>query len=136
MVKNLPARQEIWVPSLGQEDPLEKGMITHSSILAWRIPWTQKSESDMTERLTHTHTHTHIHTHTHSHSGQYSQARLISAEKKTIVNRTIWLILKFNFSYSISSWVFPLQESHYYIIRFINYSTNIAKVIVQDKVGN
>ena len=38
MVKNLPAMQEIWVQSLGQEDSLEKGMTTHSSILAWRIP--------------------------------------------------------------------------------------------------
>ena len=42
MVKNLPAMQENWVQSLGQEDPLEKGMDTHSSILAWRIPWTDK----------------------------------------------------------------------------------------------
>ena len=40
MVKNLPAMQETWVWSLGQEDPLEKGMATHSSILTWRIPWT------------------------------------------------------------------------------------------------
>ena len=40
MVKNLSAMQEIRVQSLGQEDPLEKGMATHSSILAWRIPWT------------------------------------------------------------------------------------------------
>ena len=39
MVKNLPAMQETWVRSLGQEDPLEKEMATHSSILAWRIPW-------------------------------------------------------------------------------------------------
>ena len=39
-VMNLPARQESWVQSLGQEDPLEKGMATHSSILAWRVPWT------------------------------------------------------------------------------------------------
>ena len=38
MVKNLPAMQETWARSLGQEDPLEKGMATHSSILAWRIP--------------------------------------------------------------------------------------------------
>ena len=38
MVKNLPTVQEIWVLSLGQEDPLEKGMATHSSILGWRIP--------------------------------------------------------------------------------------------------
>ena len=37
MVKNLPVMLETWVPSLGQEDPLEKGMATHSSILAWRI---------------------------------------------------------------------------------------------------
>jgi len=38
MIKNLPAMQETWVLSLGQVDPLEKGMATHSSILAWRIP--------------------------------------------------------------------------------------------------
>ena len=41
MVKNLPAMQETQVRSLGQEDPLERGMATHSSILAWRIPWTE-----------------------------------------------------------------------------------------------
>ena len=41
LVKNLPAMQETWVRSLGQEDPLEKGMATHSSILAWSIPWTE-----------------------------------------------------------------------------------------------
>ena len=59
--KNLPAMQETWVRFLGQEDLLEKGMATYSSILAWRIPWTEKpggqhymghKESDMTERLT------------------------------------------------------------------------------------
>ena len=42
MVKYLPAIQETWVQSLGGEDPLEKGMATHSSILAWRIPWTEE----------------------------------------------------------------------------------------------
>ena len=42
MVKNPPAVQETWVRSLGWEDPLEKGMATHSSILAWRIPWTEE----------------------------------------------------------------------------------------------
>ena len=41
-VKNLPSMQETWVRSLGQEDPLEKEMATHSSILAWRIPWTEE----------------------------------------------------------------------------------------------
>ena len=53
--------QDTWVRSLGQEEALEKGMATHSSILAWRIPWTEKpgrlqswgrKESDMTEQLT------------------------------------------------------------------------------------
>ena len=39
LVKNLPAMQETWVQFLGWEDPLEKGMAPHSSILAWRIPW-------------------------------------------------------------------------------------------------
>ena len=55
MVKNLPAVQETWIRSLGWEDPLEEGMATHSSILAWRIPkdrgvwpWDHK-ESDTTE---------------------------------------------------------------------------------------
>ena len=43
IVKNLPAMQEMWVQSLGQEDPLEKGVATHSSILDWRIPWTEES---------------------------------------------------------------------------------------------
>ena len=41
-VKNLPAMQETWVRSLGREDPLEKGVATHSSILAWKIPWTEE----------------------------------------------------------------------------------------------
>ena len=42
MVKNLPAMKETWVQFLGQEDILEKEMATHSSILAWRIPWTKE----------------------------------------------------------------------------------------------
>ena len=42
MVKNPPAMQETWVPSLGLEDRLEKGKATHSSILAWRILWTEE----------------------------------------------------------------------------------------------
>ena len=41
-VRLLPAMQETWVRSLGQEDPLEKEMATHSSTLAWKIPWTEK----------------------------------------------------------------------------------------------
>ena len=61
MVKDLPAMQEAWVRFLGLEDPQEKGMATHSSTLAWRIPWTEKpgglqpwgrKESDTIEWLT------------------------------------------------------------------------------------
>ena len=61
-VKSLPAMQETQVQSLGWEDPSEKGMATHSSILAWKIPWTEEpgglysswshKESDSTEQLT------------------------------------------------------------------------------------
>ena len=65
-LKRLPAMWETWVRSLGREDPLEKEMATHSSILAWRIPWMEelggpqsmgRKESDTTERL-----HFHFHT--------------------------------------------------------------------------
>ena len=42
VVKNLPAKQETWVRFLGREDPLEKGMATHSSIIAWEISWTEE----------------------------------------------------------------------------------------------
>ena len=42
MGTNLPALQETWVQSLGQEDPLEEGMVTHSSVLSWRISWTEE----------------------------------------------------------------------------------------------
>ena len=64
-LKRLPAMWETWVRSLGREDPLEKEMATHSSILAWRIPWTEelgglqfmgRKESDTTEQL-----HFHFH---------------------------------------------------------------------------
>ena len=44
LVKNLPTMQETWVWSLGWEDALEKGKATHSSILAWRIPWTEEPD--------------------------------------------------------------------------------------------
>ena len=61
-VKNLPAMQETWVQFLGWEDPLEKEMATHSSILAWRIPWTEEpgrynpwGRKSQTQRLNHYH---------------------------------------------------------------------------------
>ena len=63
MVKNLPAMWDTQVQSLGWENPLEKGMATHSSILAWRIPWTEQAtvhrvskQLDMTEATENTHT--------------------------------------------------------------------------------
>ena len=43
LVKNLPPRQEAGIQSLGREDPLEEGVATHASLLAWRIPWTEES---------------------------------------------------------------------------------------------
>ena len=60
-MQGLPAMWENWVQSLGREDPLEKGMATHSSILAWRIPWTEESGGGYSswgckELDTHTHT--------------------------------------------------------------------------------
>ena len=68
-VKILPAIWAVWVQSLSQENPLEKEMATHSSILAWRIPWTESlagysswghKESDVTEQLTLTKTLDHL----------------------------------------------------------------------------
>ena len=56
LVKNLPAMQKTWVPSLGREDLLEKEMATHSSILAWKIPWMEEPgrlQSMGTQRVGH-----------------------------------------------------------------------------------
>ena len=70
MVKNVPVMQETWVWSLGQEDPMEKGMATHSSILTWRIPWIEepgKLQSTELKIVGHgwaTNTYAHTHTHT------------------------------------------------------------------------
>ena len=50
LIKNPPAMWETWIRSLGLEDPLEKGKVTHSSILAWRIPWTVESMGSQTIR--------------------------------------------------------------------------------------
>ena len=62
MVKNQPAMWETWVESLGQQDPLEKGMVTLSSILTCRIPWTEEPDGVYGPRgckeCTHTETHT------------------------------------------------------------------------------
>ena len=59
IVKNLPAMQDTWIRPVGWDDPVEKGMATHSSVLGWGIPWTEEpgglcglKESDVTEQLT------------------------------------------------------------------------------------
>ena len=84
MVKNLPAVQELqerWVRSLGWEDPLEEGMVTHSSILVWRIPWREEpgrlqsigsqgvrhDSSNLACRHASIHSTMYKHTHTHIH---------------------------------------------------------------------
>ena len=82
-LKRLPAMWETWVQSLGQEDPLEKEMATHSSILAWRIPWTEelgglqstgRKESDTTERL---------HFHFEGKVNRIYQRRVLGVRKRT-----------------------------------------------------
>ena len=92
-VKSLLAIQETQVRSLVWEDPLEKDMATHSSILAWRIPWIEKSDrlqSMGSQRVrnnwvTNTHTHTHTHTHTY----------LLLISRRTIFTQVaVWLFLE------------------------------------------
>ena len=85
MVKNLPAMQETQIQSLGQEDPLEKGMATLSSILAWRIPRTEEPgtlQSKRSQRVGHdwaTNTLTFtFHTHTHTYTIQFSSVQSLS----------------------------------------------------------
>ena len=101
MVKNLPAVQETGVWSLGREDPLEKKMATHSSILTWRCPWMEESgglqsmgwetaRHDWATAHTRAHTHTHTHTHTYTlfwHSFLNKQTHHISGGKDKIVKR-------------------------------------------------
>ena len=94
MVKNLPEIQETWVQSLGREDPLEKEMATHSSIHAWRIPWTEEPhglQSMASQKVGHdwgANTHTHIHTHTHlwMSSGEWRGIGPIGVENLRIIS--------------------------------------------------
>ena len=87
MAENPPAVEETQVQSLGQKDPLEEEVATQSSILAWKIPWTEKPGRLQLMRLQrlsmcvrvhartqkHTHTHTHTYTHTHRHAESESE---------------------------------------------------------------
>ena len=99
MVKNPPAMQKTWVRSVGWEDPLEKGMATHSSILAWRIPWTEEpdsyspwsqKESDMTERLTLFTFHKHLIKNTYFCPDEEMSGDLPQFVGLHQVDRTIW----------------------------------------------
>ena len=85
MVKNLPTMKETQIQSLGQEHLLEKGMATHSSILAWRISWTEEPgslQSMGSQRVGHnwaTNTHAHTHTHTHTHTLTHSLTHTVTS---------------------------------------------------------
>ena len=84
--------QEAWVSSLGQADPLEKEMATHSGTLTWKIPWTGSlvgyirwghKELNMTE---HTYEHTHAHTHAHTHTHIYTCTTQYSSRRKKYIH--------------------------------------------------
>ena len=84
-VKNLPEMHETWVRSLGQEDPPEKEMATHSSILAWRIPWREKpgrtpsmgsQELDMTEQITFFNKYTYTNIYIYLHKPLHTNTRI------------------------------------------------------------
>ena len=99
MVKNLPAVQEIWVWSLGQEDPLEEGMATHSSILAWRIPWTEEPgglQSMGSQRVRHewaTNTpHANLLWGIFSSSPNFGFKALILCAEKTLIHFVFWFL--------------------------------------------
>ena len=112
LVKNLPAMQETWVRSLGWEDPLEKGTATHSSILAWRIPWTVQSTGS--QRVRHDfHFHWGPRAQHQRHSPidssseyQHLSFALLFCWKATSV-RAIWFIIRMHLQTGIISVVFP-----------------------------
>jgi len=86
-IKNLPAVQETQIQSLGQEDPLEKGMANHSSMLAWKIPWTENPRLQFAglQRTGHDwETNTHIYTHVCIPWGP------LTAEQEHQKKKTIW----------------------------------------------
>ena len=78
LVKNLPAMRETWIQSLGWEDPLEKRMATHSSILAWRIPWTVHRIAKSQTRLS----DFHFHLYNHKCMQEYKEMNMVIPLKK------------------------------------------------------
>ena len=119
VIKNLPAIQEPWVRSLGWEDLLEEKMATHSSILAWKIPWTEKpgglqstgcKESGTTE---HTYTHTRVHARTHTHTRTQEEWHSIESKAADVgdilfqATGDLRLFWKFNFLSRVRLFVTP-----------------------------
>ena len=96
MVKNLPAMQETQVQPLGPEEPLEEGMATHSSILAWRIPWAEEPsglQSLGSQRVEHDWVTKHTHTHTHIPGcGENSVSWSVKSTKHAIGTQKILLL--------------------------------------------
>ena len=100
--KNLPIMRETWVQSLGWEDPLEKGMATHSSILAWRIPWTVEpgglesmvlQKSDTTEATWHTHTHSFYNNKINLNNMKWDNIIKVTSTPSSIRNSTFYQII-------------------------------------------
>ena len=124
-VKNLPAMQETWVQSLGQEDPLEKGMATHSNILTWGIPWAEEPdglysswgsrELDMTEQLN-----------TLVHPWVLGQGRSVQRANFLLELQNVWS----SFKASLYDWVVtlaiypPRRDSK---LEEVNLTANIAQ---------
>ena len=115
LVKNPPAVQETWVRSLGWEDPLEKGKATHSSILAWRIPWTAslwgRKGSGTTERLSLVQNETHI-----SQSGSaLIPIPLMIPPLVPLFRPDIW-VSSLTLSSPLPSSSFTLEPDHFYLL--------------------
>ena len=108
MVKNPPAMQETWIWSLGQEDPLEEGIVTHSSIFSRKIPWTEEPrrlQSMELQRVRHnwmTNTHMCTHTHTLTSVGQmlfvFTSVIKLDPIDKEESDTTEWLHFHFSLS--------------------------------------
>ena len=139
MVTNSPAMHKVHVWSLGREDPLERGRATHSSCIAWRIPWTKNPgglQSTGSQRVrhhlsdwVHTHTNTHIHTHTHTHTHIILHSTFWGTDK--LFSKVIELFYTPTEIYKVSS--FSISSQTFSIIFFI--ITILVSVLVVSYCG-